>query len=280
MFTGEEGLGIAVDTTGNAYVTGFTSSLTFPITPPAFQASGGSGAGPCVTFDPFDAFLSVLNADGTALFYSSYLASSGIDYGDAIDPDGNALVTGKTLSPNFPTTPNAVQSGKGDNNLSLADAFILKISAAPQVSADLRLIKADAPDPVLVGRNLTYTLTATNFGPDNATDVRLIDTLPAGVTLVSASPGCIGVPTVTCTLGTLAASVSTTASLVVIAPTGGQISNTARVFGNEFDPVPNNNFATAMTTVDASTDLALSISDFPAPLTSVPDSVTRAAGKT
>ncbi|MCI0613806.1 DUF11 domain-containing protein, partial [bacterium] len=61
-------------------------------------------------------------------------------------------------------------------------------SAAAQ-SAELVLQKSDSPDPVGAGATLTYTITVDNFGPNNAKDSVLTDTLPAGVTFVSA-PGC------------------------------------------------------------------------------------------
>ena len=62
------GYGIAVDTAGNAYVTGYTDSTNFPTTPGAFQTTYGGGD---------DAFVTKLNPAGTALVYSTYLGGSG-----------------------------------------------------------------------------------------------------------------------------------------------------------------------------------------------------------
>jgi hypothetical protein len=75
---------IAVDSFGNAYVTGYTRSPNFPTTPGAFQTTFGGGYG--------DAFVSKLNAAGSALLYSTYLGGSGEDGGSgiAIDASGNA----------------------------------------------------------------------------------------------------------------------------------------------------------------------------------------------
>src|SRR5205807_5948830 len=95
------GLGIAVDTSGNAYVVGATQSSNFPTTPDAFQQTFGGFV---------DAFVSKLNAAGSALLYSTYLGGSSGDLGQnlAVDASGNAYVTGFTESPsNFPTTPGA-----------------------------------------------------------------------------------------------------------------------------------------------------------------------------
>src|SRR5439155_1546373 len=96
----DEGLGIAVDGAGNAYVTGETDSTDFPTTAGAFDTSANGG---------FDAFVTKLNPLGTSLLYSTYLGGSGSDCGSgiAVDGAGNAYVTGSTGSANFPTTPGA-----------------------------------------------------------------------------------------------------------------------------------------------------------------------------
>ena len=119
----DQGLGIAVDSDGNAYVTGETTSLDFPtVGPPTvgpFQpASGGNR----------DAFVAKLNPTGDALIYSSYLGGSSDDiaYGIALalDSSGNAYVTGYTGSTDFPTTNPMQPSNAGQN-----DAFVTMISA-------------------------------------------------------------------------------------------------------------------------------------------------------
>ena len=94
------GDGIAVDSSGNAYVTGYTNSTeaTFPVT-----------VGPDLTFNGGgDAFVAKVNAAGTALVYCGYIGGSGDDYGYgiAVDSSGNAYVTGFTKSneATFPVT--------------------------------------------------------------------------------------------------------------------------------------------------------------------------------
>src|SRR5205823_65723 len=85
-------VGIAVDSAGNAYVTGDTVDTDFPTTPGAFQPSFGGLR---------DAFVTKLNPTGSALVYSTYLGGSGIEGpsgGIALDIAGNAYVTGTTTS--------------------------------------------------------------------------------------------------------------------------------------------------------------------------------------
>lgn len=112
------GLGIAVDSTSDAYVTGGTQSADFPTTAGAFQTAIAGNT---------DAFVTKLNDTGTALSYSTYLGGSGDDRGEgvAIDHTGNAYVTGVTRSPDFPTTPDAFQTTFNGSD----DAFVTKLNA-------------------------------------------------------------------------------------------------------------------------------------------------------
>jgi hypothetical protein len=121
----DSGEGIAVDASGNAYVTGETWSTDFPTTSGAFQTTFGGGP----VGEPTDAFVSKLNAAGSALLYSTYLGGSGGDFGFgiAVDSSGNAYVTGSTDSSNFPTTSGAFQTIFGGG---FADAFVSKLNAA------------------------------------------------------------------------------------------------------------------------------------------------------
>jgi Beta-propeller repeat/Abnormal spindle-like microcephaly-assoc'd, ASPM-SPD-2-Hydin len=114
----DEGLGIAVDSAGNAYVTGTAGSTNFPVASPIQVAFGGL---------PNDAFVTKLNATGSALVYSTYLGGSGDDFGKGIvvDSSGNAYVTGGTGSTNFPTA-SPIQAAFGGG---LYDAFVTKLNA-------------------------------------------------------------------------------------------------------------------------------------------------------
>ena len=109
--------GIALDTGGNAYITGSTEWPDFPTTPGSFDETyNGEG----------DAFVTKFSADGSAIVYSTYLGGADGDgaSGIAVDSAGNAYVGGGTSSNMFPTTPGAY-----DTSLAIGpgDGFVTKL---------------------------------------------------------------------------------------------------------------------------------------------------------
>jgi uncharacterized repeat protein (TIGR01451 family) len=133
--------------------------------------------------------------------------------------------------------------------------------------ADVRLTKVAAPDPVVAGTTVVYTLTATNDGPSNAGGVTVDDTLPAGIvpTAATTSGGCTIAPatnSVHCTIGTLTAGASSTVVITAtVAPTmtAGPVGNTATVTATTpSDPTLSNNTATFVSTVQRSADVSVS----------------------
>ena len=115
---------IAVDGAGNAYVTGYTCSTDYPIAN-AFQPMLNGGANGC--FAGWDAFLSKLNASGSALVYSTYFGGSGQDEAKAIavDAQGRAHITGYTWSSNLPTAGSQLSNYQGS-----ADPFVARFGAS------------------------------------------------------------------------------------------------------------------------------------------------------
>jgi hypothetical protein len=122
--------GIAVDSAGNAYVTSATTSTNFPTTPGAYQVTSNIVNSPknSSIFSPSDAFVTKLNASGSALVYSTYLGGGGSKKSGgtrsggasiAVDASGDAHVTGWTNSTVFPTK-NALQTA----NAGGYDAFV------------------------------------------------------------------------------------------------------------------------------------------------------------
>ena len=119
---GEAVNGIAVDSAGQAFVAGSTTSSDFPVIAGALQGAKGAGA-------TDDAFVAKFNPTGNGLVFSTFLGGSGADVATAIaiDAAGNTYVTGTTTSTNFPTA-NALQAAKGAGTTT--DAFVAKLNTA------------------------------------------------------------------------------------------------------------------------------------------------------
>jgi hypothetical protein len=134
----DAGRGIAVDSAGNAIITGFTNSVDFPVTAGAFQSTFGGLTDGGLS----DVFVAKLNASGSALVYSTYLGGNGVDIGlgIAVDGSGNAYVTGGTrptfVPPGFPTTVGAFQVTAGGGTCGAdpcRDAFVTKLDSTGAV---------------------------------------------------------------------------------------------------------------------------------------------------
>jgi photosystem II stability/assembly factor-like uncharacterized protein len=114
---------IAVDAAGRAYLTGITVSPDFPVVNAAQPAPGGGNG---------DAYVTALNASGTAIVYSTFLGGngsenpSGIEPSIAVTPSGEAAVTGATQSSDFPVTVDALRRSPGGRD----DAFLTQFEAA------------------------------------------------------------------------------------------------------------------------------------------------------
>lgn len=113
----ESSTGIAVDDAGSVYVSGFTSSSNFPVTPNALQRQKGAAQ---------DGYVARLGPNGDRLLYSTYLGGGGSDFvmSIAIDGAGNAFLTGMTGSPGFPVTAGAAAT----RYASRLDAFVSKLN--------------------------------------------------------------------------------------------------------------------------------------------------------
>jgi hypothetical protein len=169
-FSPEEGTGIAVDAAGAAYVVGNTRSTDFP-TLNGYQTTLGGGNA--------DAFVTKLDAAGSALLYSTYLGGSNIDLaaGVALDAAGSVYVAGRAFSDNFPTV-NALQGYR------IFDSFVAKLDTAASGSASLvyssyfggsgedqvQAIAVDSSGDVYVA-GITHSLDLPTVNPFQATSV-------------------------------------------------------------------------------------------------------------
>jgi RHS repeat-associated protein len=113
-----EAQAIAVDSSGDAYITGWTSASSLPTLHPLQGGYAGNT----------DAFVTEFSSSGSALVYSTYLGGTGTDQatGIGVDPAGDAFVTGFTNSTNFPTTTNAFQTALGGSGAQ--NAFVTGIA--------------------------------------------------------------------------------------------------------------------------------------------------------
>ena len=111
------GYGLAVDESGCAYVTGFTFSSTYPITPDAYDKIINGGR---------DIFITTLNETGNGLLYSTFLGGAEREWATVLvlDRKGDAYITGQVWSPNYPVTPGAFDEGLDEPN----DGYVTKFT--------------------------------------------------------------------------------------------------------------------------------------------------------
>ena len=231
---------INVTNNGPSDASGVTMSDTLPpnttfvsesqLTGPAFTcttpAPGGTGTVSCS--------IATLTAGTSATFSIVVQIAAAAPVG----PSSNtATVATSTTDPN------------PANNSSTA------VTAISLATADLSITKTPDPGPYGTGQFLTYTMVATNGGPNTATNVTVTDVFPPGTTFVAATPGgacSVTTTTLTCTFATLASGASVTVTMRVTLPsTPGPVTNTATVSASPStpDPNPGNNTATSTITV-------------------------------
>ncbi len=273
---------IAVDSAGNAYITGYTSSNNFPTAAP-FQAANAGGASDAFVARLFDTTagadfaVSVVPASQTAnpgtstTYIVSVTPTGGFTGNIALGVTGLSADATSSFNPGSVaitdsnprtsvlgiTTTSSTPPGTYTLNISAASGNIqhstsVSLVVAGATSANLAVTKTASPNPAIVSGNLTYRIVVTNKGPSPATSAVVTDTLPAGVTFVSASATqgtCSGTATITCNLGSLAMGSSAIANILVVPQSTGQLSNTASTSAAESDPDISDNAATIITTV-------------------------------
>ncbi len=259
--TARDGLGGVSDAFTTVTVDG--SSGPFAVTASNTAVSWTGGESQPVTWNVANTTAAPVNCANVNILFSSDGGQSFPTTLAANTPnDGSETIT----VPGVNTTTGRVKVAcAGNIFFDISDANLTVVSAT---NADLGITMSDAPDPVNAGSALTYQINVTNGGPADAQTVSVVDTLPAGVTLSSATSSqgsCSGTTTVTCAIGSLGNGASASVTIVVtvdpaLVQTAGApttITNNATVSGQPTDPNNGNNSASATTNVVAQADLAI-----------------------
>jgi Domain of unknown function DUF11/Beta-propeller repeat len=224
------GLAVAVDSIQGARLTGWTNSPAIP------QLNSNVQAGYAGANDAFVARIDTTAATSNAQgHYFTYLGGTGADYGTsiAVDPQGASYVAGQTNSQDFLRTAIPQSPAFQPNLAGATDAFLSKLG--PLLT--LTLTGDSSPPMVGVGNQVSFEYTITNSG-DAANNIIFTDSLPssgASFTSATASSGSCGSATgnvVSCTIGTLNAGASSTATVVLTPTASTTPSTTALTLGN------------------------------------------------
>ncbi|MGA2630073.1 MAG: SBBP repeat-containing protein, partial [Terriglobia bacterium] len=169
----DQGNAIAVDSSGDAFVTGTTQSSDFSTANPLQVILGISGGGSCGAGTCSDAFVTELNPNGSSLIYSTYLGGANAEFGQgiALDTSGLAYVTGSTSSANFPVIVGAYQGALAGV---AGNAFIAKIDPSNNVPGmSIVPSKVNFGNQTLGVRSSAQTVTVINPGtsPLSITDI-------------------------------------------------------------------------------------------------------------
>lgn len=240
---------ISVTKTASSGAVTVGQSLTYTI---RVANAGPDAATNVVVTDPLPTSVTLVSATAT----------QGTCAGSPLKCSLGTLANGASATITIVVTPQAAGSltnssdgiaTEGDpNSANNSSSVTVTVNPSSGGGADLGLTKSHAPEPVPLGQRLTYVLTVRNDGPDVSTASTLTDTLPSGVSLVSASSSsgtCSGSATVSCSLGAFAKGASATVTIVATATAAGSVTNTASVAGAQTDPNGANNGASDTATV-------------------------------
>lgn len=185
--------GIAVDSSGDAFITGFTNSSNFPTFSPIQAVLGIAGGSSCGATACSDAFVSELNPAATALVESTYLGGSGADFGQAIalSTAGVPFITGSTSSTNFPASAGAFQASLAGvaGNVFVAE---IKPDNSPGISIVPQLV--DFGNQTLNVRSAVNIVAITNEGtaPLSITGITFTETDSGGTNDFAETDSCAG----------------------------------------------------------------------------------------
>lgn len=259
-FTGNAGDGVAIDHSTGVTVSGDSIASNGNLGIDLLDGSNHGQAAPVLTSAAPSGNSTVIVGTLTSTPGHTYT----LEYFDNQGCDANGVGEGATSLGTSTITTNAsghatiavtLPAPSGANDVITATATDQASNETSQFSrcigADLGLALSASASTVGAGGALTYALTVTDDGPIDSTGSTVVDTLPAGVTFVSASPGCgLASGKVTCNLGALASGASTTLSIAATAPGhAASLTDTAAVTGHEKDFVASNDDASVMVSV-------------------------------
>src|SRR5687768_12947288 len=224
-----------------------TPNFSITVSPSSRSVIPGDSAVYEVTITPLAGFTGTVNLSASGLPVGS---TAGFTPASVNITDGTSKTSTLTVSTNGSTALGNYTidiSGTSGSIMNTAPAMLRVISPT---SIDLSLTKSASPNPGQVGISLSYRITITNNGPALATNVSMVDTLPSGLTFVTATPtqgSCNGAGPVTCSLGNLAAGASAVVTIAVNPTSTGSVMNSATVSAAETDFDASNNSASITT---------------------------------
>ena len=228
---------LKIDSSGNIFVLGGTSSTNFPTTPGAYDKSFNGDGDQFSRSIPGDVIISKLNSNLSQLLASTYLGGNNGDiaYSMTIDPSGNIFVTGYTISNNFPTTLGVYDTSYNG----MGDIFISKFTNDLKGTADINVtISADDKNPKYK-QTVLFVVTAKNKGPTDASGLTVEYVVPPGISNVIITPSeGTSYSNGVWTIGNLSSGASAFLKITGIINVSNTsiISNAAKTELNEFDP--------------------------------------------
>lgn len=255
---------LAIDKTGSPAAVTPGQQLTYTLEVTNNGPSDATGVEVVDTLPTGVTFVSASSSQGTVNGSGSTVTANLGNLADGAEATVTVVVQVATIASGTLLNEAEVSGNETETNLTNNND---QLSTTVEPRIDLVIFKADSPDPVVAGQQLTYTLSVTNNGPSTATGVTVVDTLPAGVAYQSSTTtqGTVSAAgsAVTAAVGQLASGASATVTIIVTVDpaTRGTITNVATVTGNETETNSDNNDDDEPTTVNAQVDLTVTKSD-------------------